>query len=125
MKSAWTKILALMCAVLMVLSLAACGSDGGSSNGGNETVVPATEAAPTIVGDWKYEGGDYIYHFKEDGTGTYDISGSTMNFTYTAEDGKLTITYDGSSPMELQYSIDGDTLNVKDSFGKDTIYKRQ
>ena len=28
-------------------------------------------------------------------------------------------------PTELAYTIDGDTLNVKDSLGNDTIYKRK
>ena len=50
-----------------------------------------------------------------------------MEFTYTAtEDGKLSITYNGNtSAFETTYTIDGNTLNIKDSFGSDTIYKRK
>lgn len=86
-----------------------------------------TEVAKnTIVGTWKYEQGEYTYHFNEDGTGDYSYYNAKMEFDYKTEGNKLSITYKGStSPFETEYSIDGDTLNIKDSFGKDTIYKRQ
>ena len=80
----------------------------------------------TIVGTWKCDGGDYTYHFNEDGTGDYSYYGAKMEFTYKTEGNKLSITYNGSTAaFETEYSIDDDTLNVKDSFGKDTLYKRQ
>lgn len=79
-----------------------------------------------IVGAWEYTGGSYTYHFNEDGTGDYSYNSSKMEFTYKTDGNKLSITYKGSTaPMETEYSIDGDTLNVKDSFGKDTLYKRK
>ncbi len=79
-----------------------------------------------IVGTWKYEQADYKYTFNEDGTGDYSFSSTKMEFTYKTEDGKLSITYNGSTaPFESEYSIDGDTLNIKDSLGRDTIYKKQ
>ena len=79
-----------------------------------------------IVGVWKYDGGDYTYTFKEDGTGNYNALGTVMEFTYETEGNKLSITYTGNtSPFETEYTIDGDTLNIKDSFGSDTIYKRK
>jgi uncharacterized protein (DUF2147 family) len=85
-----------------------------------------SDKANTIVGSWKYEGGDYTYTFKEDGTGDYSYYGAKMEFTYKTEGNKLAITYNGSTAaFETEYSIDGDTLNVKDSFGKDTLYKKQ
>lgn len=85
----------------------------------------ASNANP-IVGSWKYESGDYTYTFKEDGTGDYSFSSTKMEFTYKTEGNKLSITYKGNtSPFETEYSIDGDTLNVKDSFGRDTLYKKQ
>ena len=83
-------------------------------------------ASNTIVGTWKYDGGDYTYHFNEDGTGDYSYYSTKMEFTYKTEGNKLSITCKGSTAaFETEYSIDGDTLNVKDSFGKDTLYKRQ
>lgn len=82
--------------------------------------------ANTIVGTWEYTGGGYTYHFNEDGTGDYSYYSSKMEFTYKTDGNKLSITYKGSTAaMETEYSIDGDTLNVKDSFGKDTLYKRK
>lgn len=79
-----------------------------------------------IVGTWKYEQGEYTYTFKEDGTGDYAFSSTKMEFTYTAQDGKLSITYKGSTaPFESEYSVNGDTLNIKDSLGRDTLYKKQ
>ena len=79
----------------------------------------------SIVGVWEYESGGFTYTFKEDGTGTYDVAGNVMKFTYTADGTKLKITYEGSPAMELEYELSGDTLNVKDSTGNDTIYKRK
>ena len=79
------------------------------------------ESPKTIVGDWQYESSGYIYHFNEDGTGTYM---DTMKFTYTEDNGKVTITYDGMD-NSLEGTWEGDVLNVKDSFGSDTIYNRK
>ena len=148
MKTAFFKVIAVMCAVMLVLSLAACGNNSTPAETEaaaveNDAAAPAdTEAAPAddadaapaadaaadtgIEGSWEYESGGYIYTFNADGTGTYDISGTIMNFTYTADGSVLAITYEGSdAPMELEYEIDGDKLNVKDSMGSDTIYYRK
>lgn len=78
-----------------------------------------------IVGSWKYDGGsDYTYTFNEDGTGNYASGSSKMDFTYTIKDNKISILYTGNtSPFETEYKIDGDVLNIIDSFGKDTLYK--
>ena len=84
-------------------------------------LVGCNDNKKTIVGDWEYESGGYTYHFNEDGTGTYM---DTMKLTYTEDNGKVTITYDGMD-NSLEGTWEGDTLNVKDSFGSDTIYKRK
>ena len=82
-------------------------------------VLTGCESKKTIVGDWEYENGGYTYHFNEDGTGTYmDI----MNLTYTENNGAVTITFEGMD-NSLEGTWEGDVLNVKDSFGSDTIYK--
>lgn len=85
------------------------------------------EAKNPIIGSWKYDGiGDYTYTFNEDGTGTYDLgSGNVMEFTYETKDGKISILYKNNTvPFESEYKIDGDTLNVIDSVGRDTLYKK-
>ena len=93
---------------------------------------PAAETAKAgatdngLVGSWEYESGGFIYTFSSDGSGVYDAAGTLMKFTYTAENSVLAITYDGSdAPMELEYELNGDILNVKDSVGNDTIYHRK
>ena len=83
------------------------------------------EKTESIVGSWRYEGADYTYTFNEDGTGDYNVYGSEVKFTYSIKDNKISILYDGNtSPFETEYSIKGDTLNVKDSSGNDTLYKK-
>ena len=88
---------------------------------------PKAGAADTgLVGSWEYESGGFTYTFNEDGSGVYDVAGTKMKFTYTAENSVLSITYEGSTaPMQLEYVLSGDTLNVKDSAGNDTIYHRK
>ena len=84
-------------------------------------ILTGCGAAKTIVGDWEYKGGGYTYHFNEDGTGTYM---GTMKLTYTEDNGKVTITYDGTNST-FEGTWEGDVLNIKDSFGSDTIYNRK
>ena len=119
---------------LLVLSLAlviGCFllvSCGGNTPTEGETENAATEANEevTLVGQWEYTGGGYVYTFNEDGTGTYDTGAAKLEFTYTYTDTVLSITYTGNTvPTELEYSIDGTVLNVKDSSGNDTLYNRK
>jgi len=101
------KILVVVVLCFAVLLLVGCGKKG-------------------LTGSWKSESGNYTYTFKEDGTGTYDVSGTKMEFTYTTEGSKLSITYKGTTaPFETTFEINGNKLNVKDSFGNDTIYVRK
>lgn len=88
---------------------------------------PKADATDTgLVGSWEYESGGFTYTFNEDGSGVYDMAGTKMKFNYTAENSVLSITYEGSTaPMQLEYVLSGDTLNVKDSAGNDTIYHRK
>ncbi len=81
-----------------------------------------------LVGKWStdFAGYTYTYTFNEDGTGTYDAAGTLMKFTYKTDGDKISILYDGNTvSFDTTYSIDGDTLNVKDSLGNDTLYKRK
>ena len=99
-----------------VFALTGCGN----------TKKEAEKAKDPIVGVWTYENGGYTYTFNEDGTGSYSYYSSKMEFTYKTDGNKLEITYNGSTaPFKSEFSIDGDKLNIKDSFGKDTIYKKK
>ncbi len=109
-------IIAMLLSTIMVL--AGCGSK-------NENAKKSENTNP-IVGAWKSEYGDYTYHFNEDGTGDYSYSTTKMEFTYKTEGNKISILYKGNTaPFETEYSINGDILNVIDSFGNDTLYKKQ
>ncbi len=145
MNSLFKKAIALTCAVLLAVSLTACNektetkqtvSDTKSVSTKSETAAVketveesksnAKTADTNIVGSWEYKDGGFTYIFKDDGTGTYDVSGSLMKFTYEADGSTLSILYENSTePMELEYELDGDKLNVKDSMGNDTIYNRK
>ncbi len=113
-------------ALLLVLAMsavlfAACGQKADT---------PAADPAKAILGQWEYEDGDYIYTFNEDGTGSYgvaDLPTASMEFTYELKDGgKISILYTGNTePFETEYVIEGNKLNIKDSFGSDTIYVKK
>ena len=101
----------IVVSLVALLSLTACGKKESKKD--------------PIVGKWAY-GESFVYTFNEDKTCSYDALGTLMKCTYVTDGDKLSITYDGSTvPFETTYSIDGDTLNFKDSFGEDTLYKRQ
>lgn len=158
-KSIFNKTVLMICALVLIISLASCGAknntkettaptESATVSTVTEAPAPATTEAPApattdaaieteaktsadngLVGSWDYaELSGMVYTFKADGTGSYDMFGEVMNFTYEADGSTLTITFtdeDVDVPTELAYTIDGDTLNVKDSLGNDTIYKRK
>lgn len=77
-----------------------------------------------IVGKWAH--GSFIYTFNADGTCQYDAAGTIMKCTYKTDKNKLSVKYDGNSvSFDTTYSIKGKELNVKDSFGNDTIYTKK
>lgn len=151
MKAITTKTISLICALFLIISLASCGAKNdaeitaapteptAASTAAEATAPAATDAAieteakasadTGLVGSWDYaELSGMVYTFNADGSGSYDMFGEVMKFTYEADDAVLKITYTDEGvdePMELEYKIDGDTLNVKDSFGNDTLYKRK
>ena len=116
------KILTIAVAALlltaMLFALTACGGE-------KEPEAPA-DPAKAIIGSWKYKSGNYVYTFKEDGTGSYDAAGNLMEFTYEIDGENISILYSGSSsPFKTTFSINGNQLDVKDSLGNSTIYNKQ
>ena len=82
------------------------------------------EKKVSIVGKWAFD--SYVYTFNEDKTCSYDAAGTLMKCTYEVDGDKLSILYDGNTaPFETTFSIDGKKLNIKDSFGNDTIYTKK
>lgn len=86
--------------------------------------------AKELVGTWKndttVEGYEFIYTFNEDGTGKYDAAGTIMNFTYKTDGNKISFKYtdEDMETLDTTFSVDGDTLNVKDSNNEDVFYKK-
>lgn len=87
-----------------------------------ETTASA-ENSP-LIGSWEYEEmSGFTYTFNPDGTGTYDVMGEVMSFTYTDNGDSIEMLYeDVDAPSTYAYSIDGNTLTIKDSFGSDVKY---
>lgn len=81
----------------------------------------------SIVGSWsyKYKGVTHTYVFNEDNTGTYEVSGSVMRFTYVDNGDSISIEYLGDTiPKQLEYSIKGKKLHIKTTVGKENVYTR-
>ena len=115
-------------AAVMVLSVAGCSSSGNTNAentaSGNTTETEAPAVARTLVGSWYHEMG-YTYIFREDKTGEYLVDGDSEPFwvfTYETDGQKLTMYEDGSVLMETNYTIEGDTLIIEDSFGEKVYY---
>ena len=107
------KLLAGFLVVVMCFALVGC----GKANSNKE-----------IVGQWKNDetGYDFIYTFNKDGTGEYDAAGTIMKFKYTINGDKISFKYtdEDMETLDTTFSIDGDTLNVKDVSNEDTLYKK-
>ena len=116
------KILMIAAVIFLTSTLFACGSAPASTETETEAVIKPTEA---LIGVWTYDLGGYACTFNADGTGSYD-TGTVKNFTYSATDTEISITYEGNTePLVLPYEIAGNLLTVKDSFGEDVFYMRQ
>ena len=121
-------ILSIAAALTMVCTLAACNKNDSDNEGSSAASVVSEQPADPLAGKWQSKDlPDYIYTFNADGTGQYDMAGKVLELGYeTTEEGTITISFheEGYTPVTLRYELDGDTLNIKDSFGSDTIYLR-
>ncbi len=120
MKKTVLRITALaLCALMVAFAMCSCG--GNSDTGSAQTTDKAS-----IVGDWEYTSGGYTYSFKDNGTGSYSVGDTKMEFTYKDKGDSVEILYKGNTDASTyKYKIDGDTLTIKDSLNNDVIYKRK
>jgi len=119
-------IIILIIAVLTVGLFILTGCNESTNNTATNTEAKKAEST-SVVGSWKNDeyGSDFIYTFNSDGSGKYDAAGTLMEFTYTIDGSRISIMYTGNTvPFETEFSVSGDILNVKDSMGKDTLYKK-
>lgn len=119
-------VVVIAAAIVTTVIIVNNNNNNGGGDGGNRT--SSSEPKDLIVGKWKYYDEDFgsmdfIYTFNADGTGQYDVAGSVMKFTYKINGSKISIVYD-TGPFETDFEIKDNTLNLKDSFGEDTLYKR-
>lgn len=122
------KILSIAAVLAMIFTLAACHKNDSDSEESSAASVVSEQPVNPLAGKWQSKDlPDYIYTFNADGTGQYDMAGKVLELGYeTTEEGTITISFheEGYTPVTLRYELDGDTLNIKDSFGKDTFYIR-
>ena len=92
------------------------GTTGTTGAAGTTTTTGTVDSS--LVGTWTETIGTSttILTINADGKGTIASDGTTVNATYAAKDGKLTITmeYMGSvsDPTEYTYTISGKTLTL-------------
>lgn len=125
------QLLAIVSVLTVLWALAGCNNNDSepqeSAAASGVSAQSVTESADPIVGQWQSEElPDYVYTFRADGTGQYDMSGNILDLTYTTEEGKITISFlvEGYTPVTLNYELKDEKLNIRDSFGKDTFYVR-
>lgn len=119
------KWLMILMAVMLSLTLVACGSESKLTTGTNAVTEKLEEQAAnatpvedeTIVGTWKGSVATMI--FKEDGTGSMEVEGGGSKFFYTAKDGKLAITIEGET-TESTYTITDGKMKLIGSGSADT-----
>lgn len=143
------KFFALLLAALVVLSMAACGSnnDNGKNNDEPETTVnPMAAISGTYVMDTFTENGEAVaeemmqlytgskYILKDDGTCVYCMTmfGTEIetNGTFTLKDNTLTITLGGGDEDDvvMDFVVDGDTITFTEEVGDVTTvqtYKKE
>lgn len=121
------KLLSIAAVLAMICTFAACNKNDSDTDKSSADSVVSEQPANPLAGKWQSKDlPDYIYTFNADGTGQYDMAGKILELGYTTEEGTITISFheEGYTPVTLRYELDGDTLNIKDSFGSDTIYLR-
>lgn len=124
------RISAIAIAAASLFAFAACNNNDNDSEQSRQTSVASeppkeSEPADPLVGKWQAETlPEYVYTFNADGSGQYDMAGTILEMNYSTENGKITMNYttEGYSSVTLDYVFEGDRLNIKDSFGKDTFY---
>ena len=110
MKRSWIVLALAVCLVsALALMLAACGGGGGS-----------------IVGTWS-DGSGMDFTFTSDGAFVIDFDGQKAEATYSAKDGKLSISGvpGGNFPESMDYEVAGDKLTLTSPEGEKQTLQRK
>ena len=97
-----------------------------------EETAEQPEIDSELVGTWEYKGDsvDETYVFNDDATGIYNITlngnSSEHDMTYEIKGNKVIITFPAENDMmTLEYSVDGDKLNIITEYGDEIEYTRK
>ena len=78
-----------------------------------------------LIGSWAYEEDEnFVYTFNPDGTGTYEVYGEKLSFTYTDNGTSVEMVFD-DAPGVFDYTVNGNTLVLVDSIGTEVKYIRK
>ena len=92
------KILSFTLAIVMCLSLCACGGNGGTAQSEDTTEEIDKNSTETYVGAWAYDTGKgnvITYHFNKGGIGYYEQAtkeNAKWEFTWEVKDGVVVTT---------------------------------
>ena len=115
------------------------GSKATTAASGAYDVETGVNPADGILEPTTYTDNDgnkvYMFRIPQGENGTYSkviftngMTGNDNKITKAAdlEAGKITISFQGEgyTPVTLDYVVEGDSINIKDSFGNDTFYLR-
>ena len=121
------KIVALGLVLIMVLALAACGSDEKKNElvgtwvlDGDWVIKQAAAEAGMTEEDIKGLLGDSLnemlnaitFTFNSDGTGNMTMEGEKVSFKYTAKDGKLSLTSSEGETENSDYTVKNGKLTL-------------
>lgn len=107
-----SKIIPIICASVMIISLAACGQK-------------------SINGKWSCQqnGATTTYEFNQDGTGSMDLGeGIVLPINYSVDDNKLKISYTflgTENTIEYNVVIDRKTLTLNNSSSNLTLERQE
>ena len=113
------KFLALTLAVVMALLLVACASN--SAGGSSEPPIAFGKRYLEHDREGSKLTNERVYIFNANGTGSYEVYGETINFTYTDNGTSVEIVFD-DAPGTFDFTVDGNTLVLVDSTGTDVRY---
>lgn len=131
------KLVAILLVAVMALSFAACGKKnpivGTWAMDFSEELAKLDEDTKAFMEEAGINFADYVFEFKfnADGTGHATIKmgeeNESADFTYTAKDGKLTMTATVEGETQTQdfdYKLDGDVLTMTKD-GESQVLKRK
>ncbi|MGN8968836.1 hypothetical protein [Intestinimonas sp. HCP28S3_D6] len=113
-----SKLLSLLLALTLVLSLAACGGGSGSETTdltGTTWVLSGGSQGDTTVDKETLEGmfgGEMTYAFEADGKVTLSLAGVSVEGTWSQDGNSVTVDIQGDTGT---MTLDGDKLTIEES----------